>query len=888
MQKRVQLIFPFLFLGLFCAAQEITTYQTPPAAIAALVTAPPTPSVNFDNKGKYMLLLERSEMPTIEELAAPELRIAGIRINPANFSASRSGAFTGITLKNIETGAIQSFTGLPAKLRAANVQWSPSQNKFLFTQENSNSIDLYVADVITRQVKKINKTPLNLLLGSVISWIDDQTVLYKTILKPASQAPKKPAAPNGPVIQQNLGKESAAPTYQDLIKSPYDEALFAFYATARLVKNVNGNEQEVGVPGTYTVAALSPDKKYILVRKLEQPFSYLVPYNGFPSNILVLETATGNIKKNLFTLPSTESSPTGFDNVQDVPRGFRWADDAPATLLWAEPLDKGMIRTQMEHHDAVFGLPAPFTGEKQLLFKTGMRFQSIQFTDGGFWLVNEGLSGKQKTKTSIYRPGSETLTAFIERSTSDAYNNPGTPVTVPNNFGRNVVHIMNGNTMLMRGQGASPKGDFPFLAKMDIQTRKQEKIWQCADGMYESVSAVVNAEQPAIIISRESPATVPNYFLLNLAAKTEKQLTNLPDQQKALQGITKKKVKYKRKDGIDLAGDLYLPNGYNAQRDGKLPVIIWAYPREFKSAADAAQVRGSQFTYTRINYGSPVFWATQGYAVLDNAEMPIVGEGDQEPNDNFVEQLTWSAEAAINHLAETGVGDRNRVAVGGHSYGAFMTANLLAHTKLFRAGIARSGAYNRSLTPFGFQNEERTYWQAPAVYQRMSPFNYADKIKTPLLLIHGEADNNTGTFPIQSERLYNAIKGHGGTVRFVLLPHESHGYAAKENILHLLWEQHQWLEKYVKNAPQIPPALHVGNKEEVQKTVTELSAQPRQTGKIAPLYILNGKEITSQEMDAINKEDIESVNVLKNKIAVEKYGDKAVNGVVEIKLKKKQ
>ena len=797
-------LFASLFLLLFAIgenfAQDVTTYQKPPAAILDLVMAPPTPGTSIDSKGKYMLIMERSEMPTIAELAEPELRIAGIRIDPAHFGPSRSGYITKITLKNIETGAVSTFTGLPANLRAGNLEWSPSETKFLFTHTGSKDIDLYVGDINSRQVKKINKSPLNLVLGQSISWVNDNTILYKATVAPASAAPARQAAPNGPVIQQNLGKASAARTFQDLIKSTHDEALFEFYATAKIIRNVNGVETQVGPTGIYSNISPSPDNKYLLVRRVEKPFSYLVPYNGFPSTVMIVDAATGTVKKKLAALPSSESSPTGFDNVQNIPRGFRWAEDAAATIVWAEPLDSGKIRSNVEFHDAVYSLAAPFTGEAQQLFKTTMRFNSFQPSDGGFWLVNEGLSGKQRIKTSIYRPGSSTLTTLIDRSTSDAYNNPGTAITEKNAFGRYVVHVIDGNTLLLRAQGASPKGDFPFLSKMNINTKQTEKIWQSADMTYENVTDVVSWNPLIVITSKQSQTDVPNLYIRNLASGTVKQITSFPDQQPSLQGISKQKVKYKRQDGIDLAGDLYLPKGYNAQRDGKLPVIIWAYPREFKSASDAAQVRGSQYTYTRVGYGSMIFWVTQGYAVLDNAEMPIVGEGDKQPNDNFIEQLVWSAEAAIDHLDKMGVGDRNRVAVGGHSYGAFMTANLLAHTSLFKAGIARSGAYNRSLTPFGFQNEERTYWQAPEVYHKMSPFDYADKIKTPMLMIHGEADNNQGTFPIQSERLYNAIKGHGGTVRFVLLPFESHGYAAKENILHMLWEQHQWLEKYVKNA----------------------------------------------------------------------------------------
>jgi dipeptidyl aminopeptidase/acylaminoacyl peptidase len=350
--------------------------------------------------------------------------------------------------------------------------------------------------------------------------------------------------------------------------------------------------------------------------------------------------------------------------------------------------------------------------------------------------------------------------------------------------------------------GSSPKGDLPFIAKFDLATKKNDIIWRCQEGMLEMVTDVLDADKLVLITRRESQKDMPNYYLRNLVLRIADQpLTNFANPYPSLEGISKQKISYKRADGIDLTGDLYLPKNYDPKKDGLLPVLMWAYPREFNSATDAAQVRGSKEKFTMVSYGGPVFWVTQGYAVLDNAEMPVVSTNtDKKPNDNFIEQLKMNAEAAINKLAEMGVGDKDRVAIGGHSYGAFMTANLLAHTNLFKAGIARSGAYNRSLTPFGFQNEDRTYWTAPDLYSAMSPFSYADKIKTPLLLIHGEMDDNPGTFPIQSERLFNAVKGHGGTVRFVSLPYEAHGYRGKENLLHMLYEQNAWLEKYVKNA----------------------------------------------------------------------------------------
>jgi dipeptidyl aminopeptidase/acylaminoacyl peptidase len=365
-----------------------------------------------------------------------------------------------------------------------------------------------------------------------------------------------------------------------------------------------------------------------------------------------------------------------------------------------------------------------------------------------------------------------------------------------------VLFVQKNGELLLRSQGSSPEGDLPFVQSYNLKTGKGNILWRCQAPFYETVVDVLDPEKLIMLTSRESQTEAPNYYIRDLKKRSliGTPITDFTNPYKAMEGVSKQKINYKRADGVGLTGDLYLPKGYDAKKDGPLPVLIWAYPREYKSAADAAQVRGSRYTFTRVGYGGPIPWVTQGYAILDNAEMPIVGEGNKEPNDNFIPQLYLNAHAAIQALAKMGVGDSNRVAVGGHSYGAFMTANLLAHTKLFKAGIARSGAYNRTLTPFGFQAEERTYWQAPEVYFNMSPFSFADKIKTPLLLIHGEMDNNPGTFPIQSERLYNAVKGHGGTVRFVQLPFESHGYSAKENLLHLLWEQTQWLNTYVKEA----------------------------------------------------------------------------------------
>lgn len=795
-------LFVILYFSFTAPAQDDASYKVPPKDIADMVLAKPTPNVSVDDKGEWMLFSETNSYPSVEELARPELRIAGLRINPGNYAPSRQVYTNNLYLKNISSGKEYKITGLPSPLYAGSISWSPNDKKIAFTHTTATRVDLYTIDIATKKATKINKSPLNSLLGSY-QWYDDNTLLYRTILKPATAAPVKPLMPKGPTMQENYGKASPRPTFQDMIKSPYDEQLFEFYTTSQLVKNTNAVETKIGQPAIYTTINISPDKKYLLTRTVKKPFSYLVPVNGFTS-IVAIRDINGKPVKQLADLPSSETAPGGYDNVQMVPRFFDWRDDMPASVTWCEPLDSGLYKKQMEYHDAIYQLDAPFTGKPEQLFRTKLRFRNVTWGDKNVALVTEGLTGKQLVQIDRYNPITGDLEKLISRNSTDGYANPGLPVTTTNQYGKSVLQLIdNGNKVLFNnGTGSSPKGDLPFLLSFDLHTKKADTLWRSAEGSFEAVVKVLDANKLTIVTKRETEKDMPNYWLKNLRLRiADRQLTHFTSPYPQLEGVSKEKIKYKRADGVDLTGDLYLPKGYDAKRDGPLPVFIWAYPAEYNSAADAAQIRGSEHKFTLLNWGSAVYFVTQGYAVLNNAEMPIVAtDKEKKPNDNFIDQLKMNAEAAINKLAEMGVGDRNRVAVGGHSYGAFMTANLLAHTNLFKAGIARSGAYNRSLTPFGFQNEDRTYWQAPELYNEMSPFSHADKIKTPILLVHGEMDNNTGTYPIQSERMFNAIKGHGGTVKYLSLPYESHGYQGRENILHMLNEQYQWLEKYVKNA----------------------------------------------------------------------------------------
>lgn len=790
-----------LLISCTAFAQDALKYQTPPAGIAAIALAQPSPSVSIGQKGNVILIVQPRSFPSVEELAQPELKLAGMRINPANFGPSRDFYFTRIIIK--KTGSQQELpvSGLPEGARIANIQWSPGGRKVAFTIASTSAITLWAADVASGQAKQLSKRLVNSTWGTPYSWLGDDKLLVQMVPAGLGKAPGKPVAPDGPTVQQTSGKAAPAATYQDLLKNPFDEELFSYYFQSEPVIITASGEQSIGEAALYTYMAPSPDKHYFLAIKLRKPYSYLVPADRFPTTIEIWDSA-GHKVKELAQKPLDEVRPKGFDATSPYPRQFDWRADAAATVYWIEALDGGDPARKVPFRDAVYMLEAPFNTQPVTLVKTTMRFNRVTWGNDKLALVGEGLRSTQQLQVDRINPSDVALppVPVIKRSAADGYNDPGEPVLTTNQYDKKVLYISPSGELLMMGDGASPEGDRPFLSQFNLQTGKSKILWRSAPPFYEAVSKVTDPANLQFVISRESNTEPPNYFLQDLKKKKTIQLTSFANPLPQVQQLQKMQLKYKRRDGVDLTAMLYLPAGYDAAKDGRLPVLMWAYPKEYKSASDAAQVRGSQYRFIRVGYGSPVFWATEGYAVMDATEMPIVGEGEQSPNDNFMPQLVMNAEAAIEKIAGMGIGDSSRIAIGGHSYGAFMTANLLANTSLFKAGIARSGAYNRTLTPFGFQNEQRTYWQAPEIYYNMSPFSKADHLKTPILLIHGEADNNSGTFPMQSERLYNAIKGNGGTARLVFLPFESHGYAAKENILHMLWEMDQWLDKYVKHA----------------------------------------------------------------------------------------
>ena len=788
--------------GTAAAQTKALEYQVPSQVLVDIVDAPPTPGVSVGPGAEWLLLQQGPSLPPISELAEPELRIAGMRISPQTNGPSRGRYSLSLTFLKMADLSEVPVAGLPAGARIGGVRWSPDGQWISFTNTTDDGIELWVAPVGEGTAKRLVDAKVNLTMVRGPVWMpDSRTLIVPLVPDGRGAAPTESKVPTGPVIQENIGKTAPAPTYQDLLKTPYDADLFEYYATGQLVAvTVDGTVSKIGEPGIIGDVSPSPNGSFLLIETVHRPFSYLVTARSFPTRIEVTDLQ-GNPVHLVADLPLQEEIPRGRGSVPTGPRSVSWRADAPATLAWVEALDGGDGNRDVAERDRVFVLAAPFDGEPQTLATLGDRYGGIRWGNDNLALVTEYWWRTRHSRQWIVRPsrpGSEPELLW-EGSSEDRYNDPGSPMMRDNAAGMSVLLTAdNGRTLFLRGQGASPEGDRPFVDKFDLRSKKATRIFRSEAPYYEAPIEILDDRGQQLLTSRESQEDPPNYFVRDLRRNTDRQITSFPNPTPQLEGMQKELIQYERADGVALSGTLYLPAGYDPQRDGPLPLFIWAYPREFVDAAAAAQVTGSPYRFTRLGGWSTPIWVALGYAVLDGATMPIVSQNGAEPNDTYVEQLVASAEAAVDEMVQRGVAERGRIGVGGHSYGAFMTANLLSHSQAFAAGIARSGAYNRTLTPFGFQNEERTYWEAPDVYHEMSPFMHADLVNAPLLLIHGEADNNSGTFPIQSERYYAALKGLGKTTRLVLLPYESHGYTARQSILHMLWEMESWLDTYVK------------------------------------------------------------------------------------------
>ncbi len=785
-------------------AQDGLTYQQPPAPIAEILDRKPTPTPSLSPDRATLALYDRANLPPIAELAEPMLRLAGYRINPRNNGPanSRVSWLTGLSFQPVAGGPARTVQ-LPEGARFTSPSWSPDGKAVAFLMDAPTGLELWVADVAGGEARRLTDARVNAAAGGAFDWLPDSSgLMVRMVPQGRGAAPDVSRPPAGPVVEESMGRAAPVRTYQDLLSNAGDEALFDHYFTSQLtLVPLSGAARTVGEPAVVLGAGVSPDGRHLLTTTVKRPYSYVVPARLFPTEITVTDLQ-GRVVHHVADLPLRDNIPTPFDATAPGPRSVSWRGDAPATLVWAEAQDGGDPRTPAEVRDRVFMLAAPFSAAPTPVIDLKERYSGITWGDADTALVySRWFNNRHETRYVIDPSNPGRGRVLLERNYQDRYNDPGFPVTEPNAQGFPVARFAADGRILMTGDGATREGEYPFLAAMDLATGASERLWTSASGDYESIVGILDEEGRRLVTRRETRNDPPNLYVRNLDAQAPDALTQFPDPAPQLAGVTRQLITYTRADGVPLSGTLYLPAGYDKDRDGPLPLVMWAYPAEFTDAAVAGQVVDTANRFVRPGGSSHLFLLTQGYAVLDDPSMPIIGVDGAEPNDTYIEQLRASAEAAVNAVVEMGVADRDRIAVGGHSYGAFMTANLLAHTDLFRTGIARSGAYNRTLTPFGFQAEQRTYWEATDTYTEMSPFTYANRVNEPILLIHGEADDNSGTFPVQSERFYAALKGHGATVRYVVLPLEAHGYRARESVGHTLWEMTRWLDEYVKNAP---------------------------------------------------------------------------------------
>jgi dipeptidyl aminopeptidase/acylaminoacyl peptidase len=800
MKKNILVLLAIFALAVAAAAQG--SYKQPPKEILDVLHAPAPPATSISPTRDRIALLETLRYPPVAELAEPMLRIAGLRINPATNAQHRQNYFVGVSFQNIADGRITKVD-LPAGAKIVSPQWSPDGRYIAAGNLTPRGVELWFIETATGKANRVPNVYVNTAFGN-FSWENATTVSARLVPAKRGPAPQyRDVVPNEPSIQETAGRSGAIQTFQDLLSSPNDELLFDYYATSQpALIDVKGTVRNVGPTGIYDNFSPSPDGRYILTSRIQRPYSYLFPAGRFPRKVEVWD-ASGKLVYAVADIPLQDALP-----IQGVPvgrRGYGWIPTESATLIWVEALDGGDPRKKAEHRDKLMKLAAPFSSEPTEILKVQHRYQGRAFGERtGMMLFYDFDRDAQRRRIFMtdYRDPKEAK-VISDLNVSDRYNDIGSPITktLPS---ANSVIVQNGDEIFMTGAGASPDGDRPFLRALNLRTLETREIFRSGTEGYEAFVAMMDDIGMNFITRKESVEEPPNLFMRQVCppgqvctALAYRQLTEFKDPSPQLRGITKQLVQYKREDGVDLSFTLYLPPGY--KEGTRLPTVLWAYPQSFTDGDLAGQVAGSTNRFTQMGGASHLFFLLNGYAILDNATMPIVGPPETK-NDTFVKQIVDAAKAAIDKGVEMGVVDSDRVGVGGHSYGAFMTANLMAHSNLFRAGIARSGAYNRTLTPFGFQDERRSFWEAQRIYTDVSPFFFAQNIKDPILFIHGEADNNTGTYPIQSERMFAAIRGNGGTARLVMLPYESHGYVARESVEHAIYEQLAWFDRFVKNA----------------------------------------------------------------------------------------
>lgn len=809
-------------------SQATTLWRSPPADWLNVLHAPLLPWVMTSPTGEYLLLADPVVYPPLAELAAPMHKLAGLRVNPATNGYHGRHGGRSPRLVRVEDGATIALD-LPPEAEVHSVAWTVDGRRFALTVGHPDHIGLWMGSV-AGDVHKLENLALNPLLGSAVQWLPDQKRLLIRRIPQRGPAPMPPVIPVGPAVLEGVGA-SARSTYEarNLLGTAHDDALFEYYVASELVI-VDPAVSQVAVVGPsalYASARFSPEGDYILVTRLVGPWSHQVTWGRFAKQVEVW-TAEGERVTTIASLSVADKVPA--QGVPVGPRSVAWRPTASSSLYWVEALDGGNPTAEVPHRDRLMCLAAPFTGEPQEVFLAEHRIQpwrNAWGAENGMLMLTQRERQRRWRYIWLLNVDNGEARLWFDHDENDRYNNPGFPLRRPLPNGRWVLR-QQGNAVYFRGPGATDEGDRPFLDLRCLTTGKTRRLFHCAPDRYETFVTFVNDGQSdsqspktRFVLCSESAVDVPNYALatfdaaVNLGvapgvdsenavaeraappAFTRVPITVFEDPTPQLRQIEKRIVRYEREDGVPLSFSLYLPPGYEAGTP--LPTVLYAYPQEYSSAATAGQVAGSPHRFMRLYGPSHLYFLLNGYAVLSQTAMPILGD-PETAYDTFVPQLVADAEAAVNKAVELGVTDPARVGIIGHSHGGLMVANLLAHTRLFCAGIARSGSYNKTNQPFGFQAERRSLFEAREAYIQLSPTFFADQIKQPVLIIHGDADANPGTLTFQSEVLFEAIRGSGGTARLVLLPFEDHGYRAKESIEHVLWEQCRWFDRYVKTA----------------------------------------------------------------------------------------
>jgi dipeptidyl aminopeptidase/acylaminoacyl peptidase len=807
------------------AAAVASPYNQPPKEILDVMRAPTPPLPSLSPSRDKLMLVTMQDYPSIAKVATPFLRLAGVRIEPGNHSQHDTPGGYGIPpcvsaidLVQIADGK-QTAVKLPADACPRRPVWSADGQRFAFENITTQAVELWVGDARTGAVHRLPGVRLNQMFGDQAQWMPDQkTLLVKLVSEARKGPPEAPPGSDGPGIQESLGGTGQSSTYEnrDTLRNRQDEALFDYYGTSQLalVDAASGKITAVGKPGLYEELSVGPDGRHVVVTEIRPPYSYVTTFDRFPKQINLWDLAQRPAKganpvvREIAALPLADRVPNR--GVPVGPRSFTWRPTEAATLVWAEALDGGDPNVKATERDKLMLLKAPFIGAPVEITRTEQRYAGLSWSEKpGIALLSDYDVNRKWHRTYLLNvdDAQNSRRLIWDLSSDEKYAYPGAPVRRLLANGLPAIRV-DGDTIYLTSPGSSPDGDRPFLDKFNLKTQQTERLFRSSKTSYEQFIGFAGNDTNRLLTWYQSPEDTPNALVRTIGASTTAvagepgyastsvALTHLTDPVPQVRDIKKRLVKYQRADGIELSFTLYTPPGY--KEGTRLPTILNAYPLDYADASKAGQTTGSQATFTRLRQYRLLLLS--GYAIIDSAAFPIVGD-PRKAYDTYTEQLVANAKAAVDEAVRLGVTDPNRVGVTGHSHGALMTANLLAHSDLFRAGAATSGSYNKSLTPFGFQNERRSVWEAPEVYTKASTFFYADKLKTPLLIVHGGDDANPGTTPLQSTKLYEALRGNGGVTRLVVLPHEPHWYAARESNEQLVYEMLRWFDKYVKNAP---------------------------------------------------------------------------------------